>query len=110
MRNSWLPKAKPNLFQGIRAKRSQLLDQGMNLIDLSIGEPRGPALLSARQAAAEKESKVPDAGDRITFNDIGDHQFTRGCLIAIGDGDRAASRGVTQVAQVSSVEGQGCQD
>jgi len=52
MRKSWLPVEKPNLFQAIRAKRAQVQEQGVKLIDLSIGEPRGPALLSARKAAA----------------------------------------------------------
>ena len=35
-----------------------------------------------------EEGKPPDAGDRIAFNGIGDHQFTRGCSITIGDGNR----------------------
>ena len=68
MRNSWLPKAEPNLFQGIRAKRSQLLDQGMKLIDLSIGEPRGPALLSARQAAATAVMSEQEDMHRYQYN------------------------------------------
>ncbi len=69
MGNSWLPKAKPNLFQGIRAKRSQLLDQGMKLVDLSIGEPRGPALLSARQAAAQAVMSEQEDMHRYQYND-----------------------------------------
>jgi aspartate/methionine/tyrosine aminotransferase len=52
MRRSRLPVEKPNLFQAIRAKRAQVQEKGLKLIDLSIGEPRGPALLSARKAAA----------------------------------------------------------
>jgi len=52
MTSSWLPPAKQNLFQAIRAKRTEVQEQGMKLLDLSIGEPRGPALLSARKAAA----------------------------------------------------------
>ncbi len=40
------------LFQAIRAKRAEVQERGVKLIDLSIGEPRGPALLSARNAAA----------------------------------------------------------
>jgi len=60
----------------------------------------------ARQASALKEGTIPEAGDRIPFNGIGDHQFPRGCNLTIGDGDLAASRGVSQVAEVSSVERQ----
>src|SRR5262249_3009425 len=41
-----------NVFQIVRGKRSEAQARGVKLIDLSIGEPRGPALLSARQAAA----------------------------------------------------------
>ena len=53
MRTSWLQLEEENLFQAIRARRSRAQEQGVRLIDLSIGEPRGPALLSARKAAAE---------------------------------------------------------
>ena len=53
MRTSWLQLEEENLFQAIRARRSRAQEQGVKLIDLSIGEPRGPALLSAREAAAE---------------------------------------------------------
>jgi aspartate/methionine/tyrosine aminotransferase len=40
------------VLQTIRAKRADAQAKGLQLIDLSIGEPKGPALLSARQAAA----------------------------------------------------------
>ena len=52
MRQSRLPPGKANIFQKIRAKRSDVLAAGTQLLDLSIGEPKGPALLSAREAAA----------------------------------------------------------
>ena len=51
-RGSRLPPQEQNLFQLIRARRAQAEERGVDLIDLSIGEPRGPALLSAREAAA----------------------------------------------------------
>ena len=53
MRQSRLPPGKANIFQKIRAKRSDVLAAGTQLLDLSIGEPKGPALLSARQAASD---------------------------------------------------------
>jgi len=53
MRQSRLPPGKANIFQKIRAKRSEVLAAGTELLDLSIGEPKGPALLSARQAASD---------------------------------------------------------
>jgi LL-diaminopimelate aminotransferase len=61
MRGSRLAEGGLNVLQTIRAKRAEAEARGIKLLDLSIGEPRGPALLSARQAAAaavmsEKES------------------------------------------------------
>ncbi|MBT5837572.1 MAG: aminotransferase class I/II-fold pyridoxal phosphate-dependent enzyme [Rhodospirillaceae bacterium] len=53
MRQSRLLPGKANIFQKIRAKRSEVLAAGMQLLDLSIGEPKGPALLSAREAARD---------------------------------------------------------
>ena len=51
MRRSRLGQDGENVFQIVRAKRTEAQAKGVKLIDLSIGEPRGPALLSARQAA-----------------------------------------------------------
>ena len=68
MRASWLLHEEENLFQAIRAKRAQAQEQGVNLIDLSIGEPRGPALLSAREAAAAIMSDR-DEMHRYQYND-----------------------------------------
>ena len=53
MRQSRLPPGKANIFQKIRANRSAVLAAGTALLDLSIGEPKGPALLSAREAARD---------------------------------------------------------
>ena len=52
MRRSKLTKGGANVFQQIRAKRSDAIARGQTLIDLSIGEPRGPALLRARETAS----------------------------------------------------------
>ena len=53
MRQSRLPPGKANIFQKIRTKRSEVLAAGTKLLDLCIGEPKGPALLSAREAARD---------------------------------------------------------
>lgn len=53
MRKSWLPAGGINLFQAIKAKCREAEESGQTLYRLSIGQPTGPALLSARKAAAE---------------------------------------------------------
>lgn len=53
MKNSWLPEGGVNLFQAIKAKCREVEATGQKLYRLSIGQPTGPALLSARKAAAE---------------------------------------------------------
>ena len=53
MRKSLLPEGGVNLFQGIKAKSREAEASGQKLYRLSIGQPAGPALLSARKAAAE---------------------------------------------------------
>ena len=53
MRKSLLPGGGVNLFQGIKAKCREAETSGQKLYRLSIGQPAGPALLSARKAAAE---------------------------------------------------------
>ena len=52
MRRSKLATGGANVFQLIRAKRSEAINNGQKLLDLSIGEPRGPALRRAREAAS----------------------------------------------------------
>jgi hypothetical protein len=47
-----LPTGGVNLFQGIKAKRREAEAAGQKLHRLSIGQPAGPALLSARKAAS----------------------------------------------------------
>lgn len=53
MRQSRLPKGGTNLFQEIKAVSTEAQNKGVKLIKLSIGQPSGPALESARKAAAE---------------------------------------------------------
>jgi LL-diaminopimelate aminotransferase len=53
MNKSLLPAGGVNLFQGIKAKCREAETSGQKLYRLSIGQPAGPALLSARKAAAE---------------------------------------------------------
>src|SRR5712691_10246381 len=68
MRRSRLGQGGENVFQIIRTKRSEAQARGMTLIDLSIGEPRGPALLSARQAAAVAVMSEEEAMHAYQYN------------------------------------------
>ena len=52
----------------------------------------------AREAGAVTEGEAPNTGDRITLDGVGNHQFTSGVSITIGNGDFAASSGPCQVA------------
>lgn len=65
---SWLPPQEQNLFQMIRARRAQAQERGVNLIDLSIGEPRGPAMLTAREAAASAVMSDREEMHRYQYN------------------------------------------
>jgi aspartate/methionine/tyrosine aminotransferase len=57
-----------NVLQTIRAKRAEAQARGLQLIDLSIGEPKGPALLSARQAAAAAVTSDEEAMHAYQYN------------------------------------------
>ena len=46
MRGSRLPQGGENVLQTIRGKRAEAEASGIKLLDLSIGEPKGPALRS----------------------------------------------------------------
>lgn len=50
---SRLPEGGVNLFQAVKAVSTEAEAKGIQLIRLSIGQPQGPALESARRAAAE---------------------------------------------------------
>ena len=52
MRQSRLPAGKENLFQQIKAVSAAAQARGVELIKYSIGQPKGSAFLSAREAAA----------------------------------------------------------
>ena len=69
MQRSRLPVGGGNIFQKIRAKRSETAAQGMELIDLSIGEPKGPALMSARKAARDAVMSEQEAMHAYQYND-----------------------------------------
>ncbi len=69
MRRSRLGQGGENVFQVIRAKRTAAQARGRKLIDLSIGEPKGPALRSARQAAAAAVMSEDEAMHAYQYND-----------------------------------------
>ena len=68
MRQSRLGSGGENVLQTIRAKRAEAQGRGVQLIDLSIGEPKGPALLSARQAAAAAVMSDDEAMHAYQYN------------------------------------------
>ena len=68
MRKSRLPAGGVNALQQVRDKRTEALAQGMELIDLSIGEPKGPALASAREAAQRAVMSDGEAMHAYQYN------------------------------------------
>src|SRR5215510_13842175 len=68
MLQSRLGSGGENVLQTIRAKRAEAQGRGMLLIDLSIGEPKGPALLSARQASAAAVMSDDEAMHAYQYN------------------------------------------
>src|SRR5918911_3554521 len=68
MRRSRLGQDGENVFQIVRAKRTEAQAKGVRLIDLSIGEPKGPALRSARQAAAAAVMSEDEAMHAYQYN------------------------------------------
>jgi len=68
MRGSRLPPGGENVLQTIRARRALAEERGVKLLDLSIGEPRGPALLSAREAAAAAVMSEDEAMHSYQYN------------------------------------------
>ena len=68
MPGSRLPQGSENVFQTIRARRAAAEVRGITLLDLSIGEPKGPALLSAREAAAAAVMSAEEAMHAYQYN------------------------------------------
>ena len=69
MRHTRLHEGGGNVLQTIRAKRADAQAKGISLIDLSIGEPKGPALLSAREAAAAAVLSDVEVMHAYQYND-----------------------------------------
>lgn len=69
MRGSRLPSGGVNVLQEVRAKRQEALGKGVQLLDLSIGEPKGPALRSASEAAAIAVKSRDEAMHCYQYND-----------------------------------------
>lgn len=53
MQKSRLPEGGMNLFQKIKIKKMEAEAKGIKILNFAIGQPKGPALKSARLAAAE---------------------------------------------------------
>lgn len=68
MRQRRLPAGGANVFQLVRAKRAEAQGRGIELLDLSIGEPRGAALLSAREAARDAVMSDAEAMHAYQYN------------------------------------------
>ena len=57
------------MLQAVRALRAQAVSKGTRLLDLSIGEPKGPALLSARMAASAAVESDDEAMHTYQYKD-----------------------------------------
>ena len=68
MRGSRLPLGGENVLQTIRRKRAAAEAAGIKLLDLSIGEPKGAAFLSAREAAAAAVMSEDEAMHTYQYN------------------------------------------
>ena len=69
MRRSKLPTGGANVFQRIRTKRSEVINRGQTLLDLSIGEPKGPALRRAREVASAAIMSDEEIMHAYQYND-----------------------------------------
>jgi LL-diaminopimelate aminotransferase len=69
MRRSWLFEGGANLFQEIKEQTAAAEQRGVKILKLSIGQPQGPALLSAREAAAK--AVMSDAESMHEYQDNG---------------------------------------
>ena len=57
------------MFSRRSAQRGGTLDRGQTLLDLSIGEPKGAALLSAREAARDAIAGEDEPMHAYQYND-----------------------------------------
>ena len=69
MRQSRLTAGGANVLMAIRQKRAEAEASGKLLLDLSIGEPKGPALLSAREAARDAVMSDDEVMHAYQYND-----------------------------------------
>lgn len=69
MQRSRLPAGGANIFQKIRSKRAEAVAQGVELLDMSIGEPKGAALMSARKAARDAVMSDAENMHAYQYND-----------------------------------------
>ena len=69
MRKRRLPTGGTNILQTIRNKRNEAEKHGQRLLDLSIGEPKEPALLSARVAASKAIVSDEEVMHAYQYND-----------------------------------------
>jgi len=69
MRRSWLPGGGANLFQEIKQQTAVAEQKGIKILKLSIGQPQGPAFLSARGVAAQ--AVMSDAESMHEYQDNG---------------------------------------
>jgi len=69
MQRSRLPAGGANIFQKIRSKRAEAVAQGIELLDMSIGEPKGAALMSARKAARDAVMSDTESMHAYQYND-----------------------------------------
>ena len=67
-----------NVFQRVKQEIAEALEEGIDLIDLTIGEPEGPAIPSARrQAAKAVKSKEPVFHSYMDNGDLAVEGFAR---------------------------------
>jgi len=68
-RISRLPEGGTNLFQSIKEKRRLAEEKGIRILNMSIGQPSGPALISAREAAAQAVLSEDERAHEYQDND-----------------------------------------
>jgi len=105
---SWLPEAGGNLFQQIKATCAEAEARGQTLYRLSIGQPMGAALLSARRAAASSimsdEQRVHEYQDNGSLGCLDfAKRFVQSHLADTADLSSSSQLGCSGFASVLSV-------